>query len=89
MKNLAIAILTGIIISDWSFWLYEDWLDKALVIICAAMIIMCALSFIDDQVVAYRRRRQRVEMFKRNLRQIQVEIKNEDSAAGKHSRALK
>lgn len=77
MKNLVISILSAILVCNADFWIFDDWIDKVLVIVCATLVILCFLAFVDDQVIAYRRKRQRVERFKRSLREIQEICKRE------------
>lgn len=71
MKNLTIAILTGILVSNGSFWLYADWLDKVLIVVSTTIIVLCALSFVDDRVSEYRHKKLRAERLKRSIKEMQ------------------
>ena len=70
MKNLIISLLAGYIISGLEIWQYQNDLQKAVVALGMALIIVVVLMGIDDRYADYKRKKRACERLKKQVEEL-------------------
>ena len=71
MKNVAIGCLAGLLISKSNVWVYADTVDRVIIAVVAAALVIALVDYAEDELRQKRMREWRIKRIIRNLHEMQ------------------